>query len=266
MMRSGYTAEVRPFVDSDVTAKIKWVRCNPGVPVLGIPNRINPLRWEGFPYLAGGVGEVFNEPQPFDPGRPIPGALGVKVCGTPEEFAGGAVYDPDATPVGYSPEGLAQCCASPPGGVVLGGSAYVPTQFGVVIGGEQPPLIFAGPACTLLGGFELMPVNGVEYLVPYKFVSGGSFASSWVPIDGPAGQTVDYHYRGSQPGDFALASLYGGLNGCGLLTYLGGGPANGEWTIRVPPQAAQTMYIAVEDTGGAEEPLPFWARATVVPP
>lgn len=144
MMRSGYRTTARPFRDSAVTVDVQWYKCAPGAPTLGFESCLNSLDWAGFPWLRRGPGEVFNAPREYHQANPIAGADGHHVCGTEEDFRDGERYLPDLPPVEYSPEGLPRCCGVV-GGVVLGGSGFVPQAVGAaVVGGPTDP----GPTYT----------------------------------------------------------------------------------------------------------------------
>lgn len=171
MMRSGYNAVVRPWRDSDLTAEIKWVRCLPGVPELGYESAIMPLRWCPYPYLAHGVGEVFDSPQPWNRGTPIPGADGKKVCGTEQDFRDGGQYLPDLPPVEYTPEGLSLCCGEPPGGILLSGFGLIQPAGSALVGGGVVTVGYGpGPAFPL----EVQPA--IAYI---SFVTDASASAAW---------------------------------------------------------------------------------------
>jgi len=98
--------------------------------------RENP-NYADQPWLPD-IGEVFNEPRPYAPSHTPIGLDYAHVCGTPEEFVSGVVYDPDRV-VEFDEQGLPLCCGGP----------IVPT-FGLVLGlelefveGPDP-----GPACS----------------------------------------------------------------------------------------------------------------------
>lgn len=125
-LRDGYETDCRFFRDSDTVVRIRWVRAQPGAKVMDNPSPISSLRWKPFPWTQVGVGEVFNADVLVRQFPPIPGADGQSFCGNVEDFERGAVFDPDAPPMQYSPEGLALCCAADPGGFEAGGEAEVP--------------------------------------------------------------------------------------------------------------------------------------------
>lgn len=122
-LRDSYETQCRFFRDSAETVTIRWVPCQPGAQALDWESPISSLRWKGQPWFVRGVGEVFGAPVKFIKPAPIPGADGLRVCGTREDFERGGVYDPDSPPMTYSAEGLAICCGPDPGGIELGGES-----------------------------------------------------------------------------------------------------------------------------------------------
>lgn len=170
-MRAGYRTECRFWKDSDETATIRWYRALPNAPLLGQVSAITPLGWQPFPWMAKGVGEVFNAEKPFDRGNPIAAATGKKVCGTESDFAEGGVYDPNPPFMNYNTDGLAACCAPKPGAILLGGSAR--TNFdlkGVVIGGTfgKPHASFFSCDDALLNDNDLEPDGTLYQVLPYS--------------------------------------------------------------------------------------------------
>jgi hypothetical protein len=262
MMRSGYTAVVRPFKDSNVTAKIKWIRCQPGAPVLGFESAFQPLRWEANPELAGGVGEVFNEPQPFDPGLPIPGAMGQKVCGTEDEFKNGAVYDPDAPPVEYTPEGLALCCSSPPGGLEIGGAAVVPGAGGVSLGGFAGVLSPWYFGCEQAKLFESIFEGGIPIMVGQPYGDANMFGATAPGGFWRAWQTfyqdkrhVDFVWHGVGGGT-GTVKVYWSDGACPNVhdptALLYSGPLNDDFLITLTPPTplGYQIFVAQEPEAG----------------
>ena len=126
--RVPYRTSCRFFKDSDVETDIIWYPALPNAPVLGFPSAISSLNWgveerDIGVYCGYRVGEVPTAERKYTNQKPKPAARGGHVCGTPEDFADGAVYDPDAPPIPYRPDGLPQCCVDG-GGVGLGWQAF----------------------------------------------------------------------------------------------------------------------------------------------
>lgn len=136
MLREGYRATARLLRDSDETVTVRWYRCAPGAPALGVEHFMRSLHWESHPYLFDGMGEVWRTVTAIYPYRPFPGADGAKRCGTDQDFAVGGHYDPSAPPAVRTPEGLLLCCHAPPGGIVVGGDLGIPD--GIEVGGDPP--------------------------------------------------------------------------------------------------------------------------------
>lgn len=136
-MRIGYTTDCRFFSDRpDVVSKVKWIPCAKGAPALGVPSVICNRMLDDEPYLFDDLGEVWRAKRPPNNAKPIPGADGKHVCGTPEEFAAGCVRDESLPPVIYTTSGLPRCCN--PANVGRGG---------IGIGGlSVPSVVPAAPA------------------------------------------------------------------------------------------------------------------------
>ncbi len=112
-LRDTVTDKIRPFVDSDLEVTRVWYPVPWGTPMLGFPTAFTCARWEPFPWLERTVGEVY-PPQVSFVKTPTPERLTFqKVCGTPEEFAAGVVFDPD-TDAQRDAEGIPACCDRPP--------------------------------------------------------------------------------------------------------------------------------------------------------
>lgn len=149
MLRTGYTARVKPFRDSEQSVEIRWYRCHPSAPALPYPSRIRSLHWESHPYLfAAGNGEVFNSLKRVYPFKWLPGLDGSHPpCGEERDFTEGGHYDPDSPPIPVTGDGVPQCCAEPPGGVVLGGTGVVGP--GLLAGGGATWSLDRGNASAL---------------------------------------------------------------------------------------------------------------------
>lgn len=127
-LHSCYTTPARFFTNSDQEVTLRWYFAEPGAPVLGYPSKIRPLRTVPMPWVAEGVGEVFNAPQPFSRGTRVPFLKYGHVCGTREDFETGGTRDGTLPPVLYNRDGLPVCCVPPftgQGGAVGGGTATV---------------------------------------------------------------------------------------------------------------------------------------------
>jgi hypothetical protein len=203
MLRAGYTTEIRPFRDSDVTVKIKWFRANVGAPTLPFASSIVSLNWNPFPETKTGPGEVYNVPRPFYHGRPVEGIPAGHVCGPPDWFRRGAPFDPSRPPTQYGPDGIATCCRPLLGGVLLGGTAPAPVaDGGLLLGGSAPhynPVIGSGGA---VGGGIASSGAGVEG--SGGAVGGGTAEVEYTPPSTPPGPNC----AGATTPAFGAANAY----------------------------------------------------------
>lgn len=226
MMRSGYTAPCRFFRDSDTVDEIEWYRCQPGVPELGYESAITPLRWRPCPWLAEGVGEVFDRPQPFDQGVPRVGADGGHVCGTEDDFRDGGLYLPDEPPVEYAGDGLPLCCRPAPGAVVLGGTSPLIVTGSTRIGGSMPYALGSsvpggGTFLVTVGVWyqTFVPIGNLEWWFKTGFLAGGEYhveyQQGW-PDDSPP---ISGSVRSQSPGGTTtLLALITNRSGCVTVT------------------------------------------------
>jgi hypothetical protein len=150
--RRPYTCMIRPFIDSDITVKIRWYRALTGAAEMPFPSafqaRDSELDEQADWQRARG--EVADDDRPFSRGKPLAGLFGAHICGTEEEWTRGAIYPPD--PVEVGPDGERECCAvvgllwggsAPPlpitGGLVWGGSAVLEVASGLLWAGSATP-------------------------------------------------------------------------------------------------------------------------------
>lgn len=114
--RREYRTAARFFRSSNVEDEITWRRAADDAPALGFPSSIMSNDWLDDGYddsPATEVGEVYGAPRPYTPSPPLLGLNYLHVCGTEEDFARGAVYDPERVPVLYDDQGLPACCDGP---------------------------------------------------------------------------------------------------------------------------------------------------------
>jgi hypothetical protein len=154
--------QIRPFSDSDIVVTRRWYRVPWGTPLLGFPTAFMSAHYEPFPWLGRTVGEVY--PPKIRHTRNVvpPGMTFDHVCGTPEQFARGAKFDPafNSHPDEYW---IPRCCGRvvPPGqGVMeIGGECgdkfhgFDPTEGGVELGGASGDVIHGFDPTE--GGVEL---------------------------------------------------------------------------------------------------------------
>lgn len=106
-------------------------------------------------YCNQGIGEVWESKRPPNSEGAKIGVFGGHYCGTKEDFAEGAVFNPSLPPVVFTSIGLPKCCPqgiNGAGGIGIGGKS-VPKIFrsgvalgGIGIGGYSTPTV--GKGCT----------------------------------------------------------------------------------------------------------------------
>lgn len=156
LSRREYRTRVRPFRDFPVEVEIWWYRVPRENGTLPFPTAFNNSDWEAEPYQWVGPGEVFGAERVLSR-RPRPEiGPGDHICGTPDDFLFGCVYDPDLPPVAYAPDGLPECCRPGPGGVAVGGGGVVvPRDGAAVLGGAaevwQGGMVFLTGEAVVVG-------------------------------------------------------------------------------------------------------------------
>jgi hypothetical protein len=178
--------------------EILWFPAKDDVPFKRGPNAISSNQWQADrpnEYDQVAVGEDPEHPRVFQFEEPNPLAIGGHVCGTPEDWAGDGVYDPEPPYVEYRPDGLPFCCGGlfkGVGGLVLGGEAYTTSPKhstgGLVIGGSayvvRPQL---GSGGVVLGGSAL-----VEWPGGYRAGYGGLVIGGSALVEWPGGYRAGY--------------------------------------------------------------------------
>lgn len=99
-----------------------WYPAAPGAAHLDRPTAFLSRNWDDDFYALSGPGEVYDTPRVYNHQRERLG-LGDHVCGTDEDFAQGAEYDPQAPPIEYDADGIPLCCdrVDVVGSALLGG-------------------------------------------------------------------------------------------------------------------------------------------------
>jgi len=126
--RRPYTTVVRPWEGSQDEVTLVWYKVPWSNPVLGMPSKFQSLDQCSYPWVASGVGEVYNAPRLYNAQWSKPFADGAHVCGTPEDFAGHSIRDESLPEVVYNEADLPLCCEPAfigSGGAVAGGTADV---------------------------------------------------------------------------------------------------------------------------------------------
>lgn len=190
-MRLGYKTDCRFFRDRpEIVTRIKWIRAQPTAKVLGFPSVINNRMMDAFPYENDDIGEVWGAKHSPVTQKPIPGALGDHVCGTPGDFAEGAIYNPDLPPVVYTTTGLPVCCnpvVIGKGGIGFGGKSYP----SIIPAPPVPSATCSGAPTLTLGtvySFSTDAVAGSQQWTRYPVVSGTTY--NWAPSGFAALTTV----------------------------------------------------------------------------
>jgi hypothetical protein len=100
---------IRPFRDSPLEVRRRWYPVPEGTPLLGVPSAFLSARYQAFPWFARNVGEVY--PSRWVPVKnPTPPGLTFDhVCGTPDDFAIGQVFDATLD-VDYDVYWIPTCC------------------------------------------------------------------------------------------------------------------------------------------------------------
>lgn len=262
MLRTGYTARVKPFRDSEESVEIRWYRCHPSAPALPYPSRIRSLHWESHPYLfAGGNGEVFNSLKRVYPFKWLPGLDGSHPpCGDARDFSEGGHYDPDTAPIPVTGDGVPQCCAGPPGGVVLGGTGVFGP--GLVLDGGQTWSLFAGNASALNATATMFQKSAII------LTGTADTAQIWWrdTLDMVAGRTYRFRLKmmGVQLYTIDLEAPFPPF----AESYFSDGTPSNEWDVTFSPAFFNALYLhLVQVSGGSTGPI--WGVAfleDVTPP
>jgi hypothetical protein len=113
--RREYRTLAKLFRDSDTLVEIQWYRVPESAPRLPWPTAFMSRDWTDAkndqPWLTE-LGEVLEAPRPYSFKPPLIDPRYDHVCGTEEDFAIGAAFDPDAD-VKYDEQGIPLCCRQP---------------------------------------------------------------------------------------------------------------------------------------------------------
>lgn len=251
MLRVPYTCKARLFRDSDAEVTIRWYRVPFSNGTLPFDTAVNSDYWVSQPWTRTGPGEVIGDRRRFD-GRPPPVIVTTgHVCGTPDDFLLGCVFNDQIPPVTYGRDGIPECCRVGPKGVVIGGkAALLDRTTGVVLGGRVDPLsqttgvvvggragVLSDTTGVLLGGdAEPVPTPGavcadaatIEEGVTYEYSIGSG--SQWFTIVATATGLWHLDYADDGLGVLSLAIYQGGV--CPLpipVAFVTPGPPCWEW-------------------------------------
>jgi len=166
------------FKDDAQEVDLAWYPVADPVEVLPFPSKVNSLDWSSHPWLAAGVGEVWDEPRTYNGRKALPYAVGLAPCKPAAVFIEGEVLDPELPAQIYNLDQFPACCLNvwtPDGGIEWDGAAEVE---------EQPP---AGTSCATAA-----VLNVGQWYVYH--VPGDGFADFWC-WEGLTG-LVTYRLRG----------------------------------------------------------------------
>jgi len=232
--RREYSTTARFFRSSNVETLIRWRRAADDAPPLGRPSAFMSIDWLDDGYDESPeteVGEVYGTPRPWTPSAPLVGLDYLHVCGTDQDFAEGAQYDPERDPVLYDDQGLPVCCEGP----------AVPV-FPLVVDFEIEPNWDPGADCTTA------QVIAVGETVTFPIGNGGQH---WWWIQAAVNSVGSFVILPPTPNDPDLK--FAGFNGiCGVILL----PTFAEQTGNTPSPvgvffANGNVYIRViNDSGG----------------
>lgn len=167
--RKPYTVMVRPFKDDPTEVKIQWYEALPGAPCLDVPSFLTPLDWFVQERSLGvfqdlDIGEVADSPRPYRAFKANKCATGKHRCGTADEWANGATYDPSRV-IPRNGDGLPACCPCDPPAILIGGRSFFRPEKGLVMGKDgQASIILSSPGCFTSPWSEI-PASGTLWVV-----------------------------------------------------------------------------------------------------
>lgn len=129
MLNTGYKSKMFPYIDRpDIYALVEWYPARPDAKVYEAETCFRSSIWGSHLDQPPGPGELYERPWKTVPAKVLLSALGRSVCGTPEEFDEGVIYDPDWVPPPVNGEGIPLCCN--PAQLMSGGAAASGTKLG----------------------------------------------------------------------------------------------------------------------------------------
>jgi len=93
-VRSCYTTRMRFFRDNQLEIPVRWYFCKPNARIFPHYTRFGSGNWAGDKYDWRGAGEVAEIPRPWSNGETLALADGQHFCGSVDDFAQGAAFDP----------------------------------------------------------------------------------------------------------------------------------------------------------------------------
>lgn len=230
-LKDEYEVDVHPYRDAPEVGRIRWYKVGDDAPVLPYDSILNTLYqheqrlWTEDPTR----GEVPFTQRVAPPNHPPVQPVGDHVCGTPQDFAEGGLYDPEAVNPPVDRWGIPMCCN--PVAVPLGG--------GVSSGRPESSYSSNRPGGSCADAL-LWPVN-VEFAGHWEPVS--PFFSGWWKFNVTPGATMHFTWSNT----FGSGSMFI-LTGpdCSTLEQIGIGGTAGchDFTVGVYPVVyAQIVWI-----------------------
>lgn len=108
-LRESIADHFLPFRDSPLVMKRKWFRVAEGTPFLPFPTAFYSGRWEPFVERPRAVGVTYPPDVEYLKPQTLTGFTLEHYCGTPEDFARGAVFDPSVNQQ-YDADWIPTCC------------------------------------------------------------------------------------------------------------------------------------------------------------
>ena len=179
---------MRFFRDNDTLVTVRWFRVPVGTPFLPFYTRFASGNWSSDRMPWDGPGEVEFAPRPWSNGKtPATADAGAHICGTPEEWAEGLTWDPDAPPVLYDRWGMPLCCFPPAPAPAFGFA-------GRVLGGVAAAIAAGSDWVTAgreLDGAAASKCYAVDRSSAGRVLGGAAQIAGRVPVAGVAGRELD---------------------------------------------------------------------------
>jgi len=167
-----------------------WYPATAGARNLPFPSIMAMGNWDatGQQWLPGG--EVDDANRSFNRKKEVPGAFGLHVCGTEEDFREGCKRTDVPLPVVYGASGLPNCCAPP----VVGAG-------GLALSGRATVSVLPGPTCPLAP----LIVSGVDYTGHLPSAGANWWRWAYTP-----GTNFDVPFSASASGPFTVMQVLAG--------------------------------------------------------
>ena len=123
--RSCSKRDARFFFDDGRSITLRWYRAPSNAKTFPTQHKWGHLTWYTSPWMATGVGEVYDSPDRYFHGFTPPTACGDAFFGNLSDFQNGASFDP-ATNVNRDVWGIPVACGCQPDRFLLLEAAYKP--------------------------------------------------------------------------------------------------------------------------------------------